>query len=223
MLEGRERAGAVVVEVAMIAVVKAKNIAGPARAGVLRGVPLSVSGDGLHAVDEPFGGPLQPIARDERPHRGLAAELTRGRDDPRIAKAIRRAEPFCGRAESVRNGVVAETQFDSDLRRAEPSEIPMRIGVVADDVATRGSLFDEVRAFADEAANHEKRGFGLVAVQQIEHLRRDGGIGAVVKRDSQFAGRIGAANRWAKKLRAGIHRAVSGNASGHNHGRRHRN
>src|SRR5205823_6886762 len=100
---------------------------------------------------------------------------------PRIAKAVRRAEPLCGSANGVRNSVVAEAQFDGDLRGAELEEVLVRFRVIADDVAARGSFFDEIRAFADEPANHEKRGLGPVAVEQVQQFGRDGGIGAVIK------------------------------------------
>src|SRR5690242_12916667 len=88
VLEGGERAGAIIVELAVIAVVKAKHIAGCSCpcAGALRRVPQRASGDGLHPADEPFHRPLEPIAGNECPHGGLATELVRGRDDPRIAE-----------------------------------------------------------------------------------------------------------------------------------------
>ena len=62
----------------------------------------------------------------------------------------------------------------------------MRECVVADFVAHRiFALHDagiEVRGFTD----HEKRGGGLFLFQNVENLRRPGGIGAIVKRKRDF-------------------------------------
>src|SRR5262249_53927019 len=100
-------------------------VATAASASVAAGVPLCVLGDGLHAENQPFRGPLQPITRNERPHNRFASELLGRWDHPGIAKTIGRTKPLRGSPEGVRNGVVAEPQLDSDLSRAELEEVPV--------------------------------------------------------------------------------------------------
>ena len=57
----------------------------------------------------------------------------------------------------------------------------MRFRVISKRMTSRGSFFYQARTFADEAANQEKRRLGLIAVQQVQQFRRDGGIRAVIK------------------------------------------
>ena len=117
---------------------------------------------------------------------------------------------------------MTEAEFLSDLRRREQEKIRMRVCVIADDVTARYGFFHECRAFSDEATDKEEGGLRIVAVEQIQELGRDRGIRPVVKGDGQLARRIGAANRRAEKLRAGIHRTVGGDSRSGSNDRRGR-
>jgi len=223
MLEGSKRAGAVGIELAMPTVVQAQNIAAAASASFGTRVPLCVFGDGLHAANQPFRRPPQPIARNERPHDRFAAKRLGRWYHPRIAIAIGRTKPLHGSADGVGNGVVAEPQFDGNLSRAELEEVPVCFRVVAEGVSPGGRFFHEIGAFADEPANQKKRGLRPIAVQQVQESWSDGGIGAIVKGNRQLARRVGAANRWSEELRARKRRAIGGQASRGKHGGRHGN
>jgi hypothetical protein len=48
-------------------------------------------------------------------------------------------------------------------------------------MAACDGLFDNSGALADELADDEKSGFGLVAIEKIEELRSDSRIGSVVE------------------------------------------
>jgi hypothetical protein len=95
---------------------------------------------------------------------------------------------------------MTEAEFRTDLRGRKQREIRMRLGVIADDVAAGGSLFDETRAFADEAADQEECGFRMVTVEQVQKVWGDRGIWSVVESDGQLARRIGSANSWPEEL-----------------------
>src|ERR1700722_1516678 len=86
----------------------------------------------------------------------------------------------------------------------------MGVRVIADDMAARGGLFQEVRTFARVFSDHKKSRASLVAVKKIEQLRRDCRIRPVVKRESKLLRRIRPADRPAKELRTRIGRSVGG-------------
>ena len=88
----------------------------------------------------------------------------------------------------------------------------MGVGMIANHVSAGRSLFQEVRAFAGVLANYEKCGAGFEAIQEIEQLGGDGGVGPVIERKSELARRIGARNGPAKQLRAGIDGPVGSDA-----------
>ena len=90
----------------------------------------------------------------------------------------------------------------------------MRLCVIPNRVPARDGFPDQLRAFAHKTPNQEKCGFGIVAVQKLQELWRNRGIGPVIKRDGQFARRIRTANGCAKELRARIHGAVSCESGG---------
>ena len=77
----------------------------------------------------------------------------------------------------------------------------MSFGVVADRVAVRGDFFGESGERADVLANQEECSLGVVAVEEVEELRRDPGIGAVVEGDGDRGGIVEAAERGAEELR----------------------
>jgi len=74
----------------------------------------------------------------------------------------------------------------------------MGVGVVADDVAARGRLLEEVRHSRACFPIMKKSGAGFEKIEKIQQLRRDRGIGPIVKRERELARGIGAANRSAE-------------------------
>ena len=49
----------------------------------------------------------------------------------------------------------------------------MRIRVIAQDVAAGGDFLHEIGAFTGKFSHDEESGFGVVASEEIEELRRD--------------------------------------------------
>ena len=77
----------------------------------------------------------------------------------------------------------------------------MRLGVIADGVAACGDFFRERGKRADVAADQEESGLGVVAVAEIEDLRRDFGVGAVVEGDGDRGFIVEARDGGAEELR----------------------
>lgn len=76
----------------------------------------------------------------------------------------------------------------------------MCFGVIADRVAACSDFLRKRRAQAYVLADQEKRGFRIVAVEQIEEFWRDGRIWPVVERYGYRGWFIHAADRRAKEL-----------------------
>src|SRR5437899_1995728 len=188
IFEGRDGVAAVAVLVAMIAIMQAEDVAGGgagdvAPAAGLRGGAL---GDGLHARNEPFGGASAPVARDERPHHALQAEAVGGREHPRVAQTKGRTEPTGRGADGFGDGIVAALEFFADVRGRTQEEIRVSFGVIADAVTTRDGLLQKIWNLADEPADDEKGGAGVVFVEEIEKPGSNGRIGAVVESEGEF-------------------------------------
>ena len=88
----------------------------------------------------------------------------------------------------------------------------MGLGVIPEDVTAGGDFLDEIGTLADEFAKQEKSGARVVPGQQFQKFRGDCGIGAVVEGQRQFPGCMGVGNDGTEKMRAGVHRAVGGEA-----------
>ena len=171
---------------------------------------VGVSGYGLHAVDEPVGGLAAPVAGNERPGDVGHAEPVENVSEPRAAQTEGRTEPARLGPEELLDGGRAALQFFARLLRSAEKKIRMGFGVIADGVSTSGEFLYQAGTLADKFANQEKSGVGVVRGQQIQKLRSDRGIGAVVEGQGQFPGCIGVGNDGAEKLRAGMRRAVGG-------------
>jgi len=88
----------------------------------------------------------------------------------------------------------------------------MRFGVISYNVAARGDFLGQAGTFADAFADEKESGFGAVTVEKVKELWSDGGIGAVVKGDSEFARLGGLENGVSEELRARVNRAKRGRA-----------
>ena len=93
---------------------------------------------------------------------------------------------------------------------ATEKEIGMGVGVVSQDVSAGGDFFHEAGTFPDKFSHEEEGGLGAVASEEIEKLRSDGRIGAVIKGDRELACGSRLANGGTEKLRASIDGGVGG-------------
>jgi hypothetical protein len=91
-------------------------------------------------------------------------------------------------------------------------EIWVSVGVIADDVATSGNFFYKTWTFADKFPHEEEGGIGVVTREEVQELRSDEGIGAVIESESEFAGRVRLMAGWAEELGASIDGSVGGEA-----------
>ncbi len=76
-------------------------------------------------------------------------------------------------------------------------------GVVADEVAGGGDLADERGALADEAADEEEGGVGLMFGEDFEEVRGGFGVGAVVVGEGDLVGFRRGDESGAEELRLG--------------------
>ena len=74
----------------------------------------------------------------------------------------------------------------------------MRFRMVAEDVTSTGNFSNDLRTFASERPDKEECGARVVAIEQIEQLRRNRGVGPIVEGDCELAGRICSVDGWAK-------------------------
>jgi len=66
----------------------------------------------------------------------------------------------------------------------------MCLRVIAENVTPSRDFANELRIFASESPNEEECSARIVAVEQIEQLRCNGGIRSVVEGDGELARRI---------------------------------
>jgi len=97
---------------------------------------------------------------------------------------------------------------------AAEKEIGMRVGVISDDVSTVGDFFHEAGTFTSKFSHDEEGRFDVVAGKEIKEVRRDGGIGAVIKGDRELAwcGRL--AHGRTEELGTSINGGVAGKCRG---------
>lgn len=174
---------------------------------------MRVGRDGLHVVDEPLGGFVAPVARDEGPHDGAHALLEHELTEPRTAETEGRAKETWFGPSGLADGFTAAEQFGAGFGRSAKEEIGMRVSVIAEDVATIGDFADKGGRFADPFADDKEGGFGVMAVEQLEKLGSDGRIGTVIEGEREFFGVVGAAKRVAEKLGARMDGAVGGEST----------
>ena len=104
---------------------------------------------------------------------------------------------------------------------AEPDQVRVRIGVIAESVAARDDLANQIRTLAREFADDEESGADLMAVKEIEEAGGYGGIWAVIEGErDRWPVQIGAeiGNDGPEKLRLGGDRAPT-RKSGRSNGR----
>src|SRR5208337_2720531 len=191
-LEGLESVLAVAIKAGVIAVVKAKDVAGSGGTGSgFREMGMSVRGNGLHAFNQPAGRLAAPVAGDERPGDVGHAALVEDFAEPRAAQSEWRSEPSRFGPDKLLDGVRAALQLFARFLRSTEEKIRVGLGVIAEDVSTRGDFLDEIGTLADEFAYQEKSGVDVVTGQQLQKLRGDRGIGAIVEGQRQFPGGIG--------------------------------
>jgi hypothetical protein len=207
ILERGEGAGTVGVLAAVAAVVEAQDIACASRAKPRSSRPGC---DGLQAANEPFGCGGAPVSRKQSPHHDLQVEFARSTGKPRIPEAKGRAKPSRSCDRSVGNSVLTPTQFITDLRRTKKEKIGMRLGVIADQVTSRGNLSNQVGTFARVASDQKKRSVCVMSGEKIEELRRDYRVRSVVEGDRELPGRRRVANCWPEELRLRMPSAIGG-------------
>jgi len=212
--EGSEGARAVGVRTGVVAIVEAKDVAG---GGSRRGIPLRrnrfrVRGDGFHTTNEPIRGLWAPITGDESPHHRAHAVPLNDSSEPGTAKTKRRPKPARFLPGGCVNRFAATQQFGASLLGATKKEIGMGRGVITDEVAASCDFFGEGRGLTNILANQKKSGFGAMAVEEIQKLGSDGGVGAIVEGDGELAGLAGLENGVTEELRTRVNCPVGGHA-----------
>lgn len=206
---------AVAIEVPVIAVVQAEDVAGSGGTGFgFREIGLSVGGDGLHAVNEPGGGLDAPVTGDQGPGDIGQAVAVKNFTQPGAAKTKGRTKPTRFGPEDLLDSRGAAEQFFARFVGSAEKEIGMGVGVIADDVATRGGFLHKIGALADEFADEEESGAGVVLGEEIKEFRCDGRIRAVVEGEGQLIGGSGVRKGGTEKLGAGIYGAIGGHDGG---------
>src|SRR5208337_2296235 len=157
-LEGLESVLAVAIEARVVAVVQAKDVAGSGAGLGFGEICLSVRGNGLHAFNQPAGRLAAPVAGDQRPGNVGHAVLVEDFAEPGAAQSEWRSEPSWFGPGKLLDGVRAALQFLVRLLRSTEAEIRVGLGVIAEDVPTRGDFLDEIGTLADEFAYQEKSG-----------------------------------------------------------------
>src|SRR5580692_5521227 len=84
----------------------------------------------------------------------------------------------------------------------------MRPGVVADEVSGGLDAADESGLCIGVAANEEESGADVMLGENVEQPRSAGGVGTVVKGESEFTGAARGGQRESKELRARRHGGV---------------
>ena len=166
------------------------------------------------------GGDGFPIADDEVPLDGGEAERTGDAEDSGAAGAVRGAEKGDGTAEGVFEDFVAGFELGADAGFGVAGEAGMGHGVVAEGVAGGGDGAGESGLGADVAADEEEGGADVVAGEEIEEVRGDGGVGAVVEGEGELGGKGWGDEGGAGKLGAGRKGGIGGEAGGGCHGGR---
>src|SRR5580704_15260500 len=169
---------------------EAEDVAGSgatARSACCAQIALRTRGDRFYPRDQPFRRRSAPVAGDQRPHDDALVQFARDGNDPRVSRSEGWPQPPRRSARGRDDGIIAAAKLNGDLIRLKPKKIGMGVRVIADDVAARGRLFQQVRAFARVFSDNKKSRASFVTVKKIEQLRSDCGIGPVVKRESKLA------------------------------------
>ncbi len=90
------------------------------------------------------------------------------------------------------------------MRAREKNHVRMRFGVVGKQMAARDDFANQIRTSLNEAPHQEKSCTRLVALEQVEQIRRNARIGSVVEGQCNLANRatIGqVVNRLTENLR----------------------
>src|SRR5579859_6065688 len=165
--------GAVAVQVAVITVVQAENVAGQpaAVAPAWRKFFASVLGNRIHALDQPFRRLHPPIARDQSPHYGLHSKALHNFAKPRAAKAKRRPEPARFNSRRLTNRLATPLQLLLGFSLAAQKKIRMRIGVIAEGMPPCQNLLRQLRALENKLSHKKKCRPCVVLRQQVEKSR----------------------------------------------------
>ncbi len=149
-----------------------------------------------------------PVLAHHVPLHGRQAQFCGGAQDSRAARAVGWAEVADRRAEGIFEGRLQARELFADDARGLPCEPGMRLRVVADQVPGGVDAADELRALADEAADHEEGRARVVGGQHLEQRFGGGVVGAVVVGQRGFVGVVAGDECVAEELRAGAERGV---------------
>lgn len=153
-----------------------------------------------------------PVTGEQGPHDGAHAESECGLDGPGAAKSEGRTEPTRDNARGCDDGVGTAEEFLVSFFAAAKEKIGMSEGVVGDEMAAVSDFADEGGRFANVFADEEESGTSAVPVEEVKKLWGDGGIGAVVKGESEEFGRMCLGDGRTEELSTGMGSAVGSSA-----------
>ena len=203
---GLNSRGAVDSDALLMAVVK-KNVG----AGVVALRALHAAGN---VRDDVVGRDGLPVVAHGVPLNDLEAELCGDAEDHGAAGSVGRAKVVDGSANGVFERAVAGAELFANDARGLEAEPGVGLSVVANEMAGGVDAADDLGTQADEAADHEEGGAGVVAVEDVEE--RIGGevVGAVVVGERGFVGVAASDDGVAEELGAGAEGCVGEGEAG---------
>ena len=185
-------------------------------AGVVALGTLSAAGD---VLDDALGRDWLPVVTHRVPLDDLEAELFGGAEDHRAPGAVGRPKIVYRSADGVFESLVAGAEFFADDAGGEEAQPGMGLSVVADKMTGSVDAANDLGALANEAANHEEAGAGVVLGQELEKLVGRNVVRPVVVGEGNFVGVVARDDGVAEELRAGAKSSVGeGEARGDGHG-----
>ena len=128
-----------------------------------------------------IGGRFFPIVGHRVPGHGLHAEFSGDAQCDGAARAVRRAKEMYGFADELFQRVARAREFFANASRGDLREIRMTPGVIADEMSCVCDATDQGGFGLREFADQEEGRVRIVRGENIEQLRRPGGVGAVVE------------------------------------------
>src|SRR5271167_249456 len=134
--------------------------------------------------------------------------------EPRTTITVRGTEPLGRGPSGLHDCFGAAEQLQLRFLGAAVKEVGVRVRVISQGMTTGSNFFHQAGAFTDKFANDEEGGLGVVACEEVEELRSDGGIGAVIESEREFTGRVCLTKGGAEQLRARIDSGVGSECGG---------
>lgn len=192
MFEGRDDVMPVAAQRAMVSIMQHHDVAPrPAR-----------TRDAREPLDQSLRRLRIPIPANFRPHdHALHSRPAHFAAEQRAAVTVRRPHPARRSSHGGGNRGLASLQLVANSRPRLKNQIRMRIRVIAKQVAADRHFLNQPRTFPYKFPDQKKCCRNGIAIKQVEELRGDGWVGAIVKCEGDFFCRCRVPHGWPVQLR----------------------